>query len=163
MVILIPCCDQFHNELLVWQLPSLLHLFVYPCRVTCRNALLNDSDGWYCVSLTSFHCQYCCASLCVQLVMYYAKWNKPLEWILAYFASLFYFTKEFNNLKMLFCVSTSSKLNKHLCKKSAWIFPYHPPFRWLAFGGKIASNTGKTLVQCFLMTILWYLVILWYQ
>ena len=71
-------------------------------RVTRRNTLLNDPDDQYFVSQTYFHCQCYYISLCVQLVIYYAKWKKLLEcefWHIlpAYFTTLM-------NYKIVFSV-----------------------------------------------------------
>ena len=76
-------------------------LLYISARVTCRNTLLNDSDDRHFISQIFFHCQFCCVSLCVQLVTYYAKWKKPLEckfWHIlpAYFTTLMN-SKNFKN------------------------------------------------------------------
>ena len=81
--------------------PKNAFLLYISARVTCRNTLSNDSDDRRFVSQTCFHCQFYCVSLCVQLVMYYAKWKKPLEfefWYIlpAYFTTLMN-SKSFKN------------------------------------------------------------------
>ena len=87
-------------------------------RVTCRNTLLNNSDDWRFVSHTCFHYQYYCISLCVQLVMQYAKWKKPLEckfWniLSAYFTTLMN-SKNFKNGIMRFYTTHAKYLHNKL-------------------------------------------------
>ena len=89
-------------------------------RVTCP---VNDSDNqhYFFISQTCFHCQYCCISLCVQLVTKLRKISLKADF--GIFCQLILPPPEFQkSLKTLLQVSTPPKVN--ICPiKSAKILP----------------------------------------